>query len=159
METVANAKPTYAVMVTESIRSLKDRTGSSVPAIKKQLGTQFQIDATKINQKALTNAIKKGVEAGDLVQIKASYKLSKKPPAPKKALTEKAAKPAPAKKKKAAKPKTTTVATTTKPATKAKPASKSTVTKVCVRSIFLESISTPAVPLLLRVACFCFPFF
>lgn len=75
-------KPTYAVMVTESIRALGDRTGSSVPAIKKQLGSQYQIDATKINQKALTNAIKKGVQAGDFVQIKASYKLNKKQPEP-----------------------------------------------------------------------------
>lgn len=74
--------PTYAYMVTECLRSLGNRTGSSVPAIKKQLGTQFEMDLDSINQKALTNAIKKGVQAGDFVQIKASYKLNKKRPEP-----------------------------------------------------------------------------
>lgn len=72
------SKPTYAVMVTESIKALGNRTASSVPAIKKQLGMQYKIEAEKINQKALTNAIKKGVQSGDFVQIKASYKLGKK---------------------------------------------------------------------------------
>lgn len=72
------SKPTYAVMVTESIKALGNRTASSVPAIKKQLGMQYKIEVEKINQKALTNAIKKGVQSGDFVQIKASYKLGKK---------------------------------------------------------------------------------
>lgn len=70
----APAKPTYAVMVAESIKALNDRTGSSVQAISKHVQAQYHID---INKPALVKAIKKGVEAGDLVQIKASYKLNK----------------------------------------------------------------------------------
>lgn len=76
----AVSKPTYAIMVHESIKSIGDRTGSSVQAITKQLQAQYNIE---INKPALIKAIKKGVENGDLVQIKASYKLGKKTPAPK----------------------------------------------------------------------------
>lgn len=64
-------------MVAESIKTLNDRTGSSVQAITKQLQAQYRID---INKPAMVKAIKKGVESGDLVQIKASYKLNKKAP-------------------------------------------------------------------------------
>lgn len=71
----STSKPTYAVMVTESIRAINDRTGSSLQAITKQLQSQYNID---INRPALLKAIKKGVEAGDFVQIKASYKLNPK---------------------------------------------------------------------------------
>lgn len=76
----AISKPTYAVMVADSIKTLNDRTGSSMQAIVKQLQSQYKFD---INKPALVKAIKKGVEAGDLVQIKASYKLNKKAPASK----------------------------------------------------------------------------
>lgn len=79
--TAVVAKPTYAVMVTESIKELGDRTGSSVQAISKQLRSKYNID---INKPALIKAIKKGVEAGTFLQIKASYKLNKTKPAPKK---------------------------------------------------------------------------
>lgn len=94
------SKPTYAVMVTESIKALGDRTGSSVPAISKHLQAKYGIG---INKPALLKAIKKGVEAGDFVQIKASYKLNKKAPTaapkPRKAPLRKkpAVKPAPKK--------------------------------------------------------------
>lgn len=70
------AKPTYAVMVSESIKALGDRTGSSVQAITKQVQAHYRID---INKPALVKAIKKGVQSGTFVQIKASYKLNKKP--------------------------------------------------------------------------------
>lgn len=94
------SKPTYAVMVTESIKALGDRTGSSVPAISKHLQAKYGID---INKPALLKAIKKGVEAGDFVQIKASYKLNKKAPStapkPKKAPVKKKPVPKPAPKK------------------------------------------------------------
>lgn len=66
-------------MVAESIKALNDRTGSSVQAISKHVKAQYHID---INKPALVKAIKKGVEAGDLVQIKASYKLNKLKKAP-----------------------------------------------------------------------------
>eukprot|EP00177_Eucheuma_denticulatum_P001260 GFKZ01002294.1.p2 GENE.GFKZ01002294.1~~GFKZ01002294.1.p2 ORF type:complete len:161 (+),score=38.53 GFKZ01002294.1:262-744(+) len=104
------AKPTYAVMVAESIKELKDRTGSSVPAISKQVQSKYGID---INKPALVKAIKKGVEAGDLIQIKASYKLNKKTPAP----PAKAKKPA-EKKKPAPKPAARKTATAKKAVTK-----------------------------------------
>lgn len=106
-------KPTYAVMVAESIKALGDRTGSSVQAITKHLVAQYKTD---VNKHALSKAIKKGVEAGDLVQIKSSYKLGKKV-APK-------AKAAP--KKKVTKPRAPAKA---KSVVKAKPAAKSS--KVC----------------------------
>lgn len=99
----AVVKPTYAVMVTESIKELGDRTGSSVQAISKQLRAKYNID---INKPALIKAIKKGVETGDFVQIKASYKLAKKAPAlKKKASTTTTTKPKPAVKSSATKPK------------------------------------------------------
>lgn len=66
-------------MVHESLKALNDRTGSSVQAISKHVQAQYHID---INKPALVKAIKKGVESGDLVQIKASYKLNKLKKAP-----------------------------------------------------------------------------
>lgn len=111
------SKPTYAVMVAESIKELKDRTGSSVPAISKQVQTKYGID---INKPALVKAIKKGVEAGDFIQIKASYKLNKKTPAP--------AKPKKTVEKKKPAPKVTARKTSTaKKAASTKP--KKTITK------------------------------
>lgn len=84
------SKPTYAVMVTECIKALGDRTGSSTQAISKYLMAHYKTD---VNKTALSRAIKKGVEAGDFVQIRASYKLGKKPvkvskPAAKKKVTK-----------------------------------------------------------------------
>ena len=73
------AKPTYSVMVAESIRQLAERTGSSVQAITKQLAALYKID---INKTALSAALKKGVDSGDLVKVKASYKLGKKAKVP-----------------------------------------------------------------------------
>lgn len=93
----AVSKPTYAVMVTESIKALGARGGSSIPAISKHLQAKY---GAGVNKPALLKAIKKGVEAGDYVQIKASYKLNKKTPttvAPK-------LRKAPVRKKPAAKP-------------------------------------------------------
>lgn len=83
--TTAPSKPTYAVMVAESIKTLNDRTGSSVQAITKQLQASYKIET--INKPAMVKAIKKAVESGDLVQIKASYKLNKKAPVPKAKVT------------------------------------------------------------------------
>lgn len=80
-------------MVAEALRGLSDRTGSSVPAITKQLMAQYKLD---VNKTALSNALKKGVDSGDLVKIRASYKLGKKVPAKPKASVKKktvAAKP------------------------------------------------------------------
>eukprot|EP00171_Calliarthron_tuberculosum_P009851 IDg9851t1 len=84
-------RPTYAIMVAEAIRGLADRTGSSVPAITKQLMALYSVD---VNKTALSNALKKGVDSGDLVKIRASYKLGKKVPTKPKAPIKKKVVPA-----------------------------------------------------------------
>lgn len=72
-------KPTYSVMVTETLKSLGNRNANSVYVISKELAQKYNID---INKHALSKAIKKGVESGDLIQVKASYKLNKTAAAP-----------------------------------------------------------------------------
>lgn len=125
--TTAVSKPTYAVMVNEAMKKLGSRTASSVPAIKKQVGAQYKIDVSKISQKALTTAIKKAVESGELVQIKASYKLVKKAtPAP-----------APAKKASGLKKKATSVKTV-KDKSVTKTTKKSQPSKVCTLYLFFS---------------------
>lgn len=90
------SKPTYAVMVAESIKTLDDRTGSSLQAITKQLISSYGID---VNKTALATAIKKGVESGDLVKVKASFKIGKKKPAVKPSAVKPKVTKKPAKKK------------------------------------------------------------
>lgn len=79
--------PTYSVMTAEAVRALKERSGSSLPALTKYITTTYSID---VNKHALNKALRDGVSDGKLIKVKASYKL----PA--------AAKEAPKKKKKAA---------------------------------------------------------
>lgn len=67
-------KPTYSVMVTETLKSLGNRSANSLYVISKELAQKYNID---INKHALSKALKKGVESGDLIQVKASYKLNK----------------------------------------------------------------------------------
>ena len=85
------------------ILSLKSRTGSSLPAIKKALG------ATQDQWRYINAALRKGVEAGFFVKNGGKYKLSaeaKKPPKKKKPKKKKAAKKKkPKKKAKKKKPK------------------------------------------------------
>lgn len=80
-KTAAPAKPTYSVMVTETLKSLGNRSANSLYVISKELSSKYNID---INKHALSKAIKKGVESGDLIQVKASYKLNKSAAPPKK---------------------------------------------------------------------------
>merc|ERR1712110_938134 len=94
--------------------ALKDRKGSSLAAIKKYVGANYKVDLVKIAP-FLRKALKKGVEAKKLVQVKGSYKLAKE---------EK--KPA-AKKPKAKKPKAKKVAK--KPAAKKTPKKKPAAAK------------------------------
>jgi histone H1/5 len=98
----------YKAGIIESIQELKDRTGSSMIAIKKLMQEKLPKDKKWMNATFLSS-LKKGVADGEFVQIKNSYKLSADF---KKALTKKAAPP----KKKAAPKKATT--TTKKTATK-----------------------------------------
>ena len=102
----------YKAGIIESIQELKDRTGSSMIAIKKLMQEKLPKDKKWMNNTFLTS-LKKGVADGDFVKIKNSYKLSadfkkalKKPTAPKKkAVAPKKAAP----KKKVATKKTTSV--------------------------------------------------
>merc|ERR1719183_2938672 len=92
---------TYYEMIKTAVVALKDRTGSSSAAIKSYIVANNKDIAFK--QHLLRAALKKGVETGKLVQVKASYKLSaeekkttkKKPvakiPATKKTAVKKAA--------------------------------------------------------------------
>lgn len=71
------ARPTYAVMIAESVGELKERTGSSVTAITKSVIANHG----NVEKAALSRALKKMVADGTLTKIKASYKLAK-PAAP-----------------------------------------------------------------------------
>merc|ERR1739849_58617 len=112
--------PTYSVMIGESIKAMKDRSGSSRQAILKYICANYKVDAAKAAVHVRT-ALKKGVAAGALKMGAAAgkkgagcYKLGdkakeeKKPKAakgkkPKKAEGEKAATKKSAAKKPAAK--------------------------------------------------------
>ncbi|CAM9965098.1 unnamed protein product [Discosporangium mesarthrocarpum] len=91
--------PTYSEMVVEALLALKERTGSSIQAIKKHMtATHKDLNFTPHQ---LRIALRKGVESGKLMKIKSSYKLSPeaktaamkpvKPAAPKKIAPKKAA--------------------------------------------------------------------
>jgi histone H1/5 len=112
---------TYSVKVTKAIAELKNRAGSSLPAITAYIQTQYGA----VNKTALSQALKKGVADGSLKKVKASYKLTPKAkPAPKpKAAPKKKA----AVKAKAAATPTKKASTTTKKASTAKP--KKTISK------------------------------
>eukprot|EP00967_Tisochrysis_lutea_P129925 scaffold224030_cov28-Tisochrysis_lutea.AAC.1 len=88
----ATKKPSvvYAPLVNAAILALKERSGSSLAAIKKWIAANHP-EAT--NETAIKTALKSGVTKGTLVRVKASYKISE--------LGKKAMKPA----KKKAKPK------------------------------------------------------
>ena len=107
----------YKAGIVKAILDLKDRTGSSLSAIKKNM--QASLPSTKKwgNTTFLT-ALKSSVIAGDLLQVKGSYKLSpefkkkiadaakpKKKAAPRKKSAPKKKKAAPKKKKSAPKKK------------------------------------------------------
>ena len=99
----APAHPKYEEMVKAAIVALKDRNGSSVPAIAKYIGSSFKLPGNY--KKILSTQLKNLVASGKLVKVKASYKLGealkKVPKKPKKA--KKPKKKAPKKKKPKAK--------------------------------------------------------
>ena len=96
----AAAHPKYEDMVKAAILALKDRNGSSVPAIAKYLAANYKLPDNF--KKILSTQLKNLVKSGKLLKVKASYKLGealkKVPKKPKK-------KAAPKKKKAAKKPK------------------------------------------------------
>merc|ERR1711865_727933 len=113
--TAVDMAPAYAKMIVTAIAALKDRTGSSLQAIKKAIGAAYPaLPAASVN-KATTAALKKMVAAGTVDQTKGSYKLSAK--------TKEAAK------KPAAKKSTAKKTTAKKTAAKKKPAAKKTTAK------------------------------
>ena len=65
----------YKAGIITAITELKDRTSSSSIAIKKHLQVNLPADKKWLNATFLS-ALKKMVAGGDLVQVKASYKLS-----------------------------------------------------------------------------------
>ena len=82
--------PKYIEMVSTAIESLKERGGSSRLAILKFITGKFKVSENpKVVNSQLKLALKKGVESGTLSQTKGtgasgSFKLAKKPAAPKK---------------------------------------------------------------------------
>ena len=125
----APSHPPVAVMVTTAITELKERNGSSLPAIKKFLIGKYNADIDRLAP-FIRKFLKKAVEEGKLKQIKASYKVDKtkveKPKPAKKA--EANPKKAKTTKPKTAKPKATPKKSPKKAAAKdkAKPAKKAT---------------------------------
>ena len=130
------AHPPTSSMVVAAIKALKERGGSSLPAIKKYIAANYKVDVVKLSP-FIRKALKKGVEKKTLVQVKASYKLGKveKPKKPKKPKKKKVKKPKKPKAKKVKKVKTPKKAK--KPAAKkakspkkaAKPAAKKPAAK------------------------------
>ncbi|KAI8491249.1 histone H3-K27 trimethylation [Branchiostoma belcheri] len=123
------AHPPTTAMITAAVEALKDRTGSSVPAIKKYIAANYKFDVEK-KAHFIKRALKALVEKGTLLQVKgtgasgsfkinvaakkaeekAAKKAAKKPakkPAAKKATKPKTTKPKKPKAKKAATPKKT----------------------------------------------------
>merc|ERR1712207_67526 len=99
------AHPPYEKMVKPALVALKDRTGSSTQAIAKYMKANY--DLPENFAKSLSRFLKKFVESGKLVKVKASYKLGslKTEPKPKKkkVVKKKAPKKTTAPKKKVAK--------------------------------------------------------
>merc|ERR1712045_386586 len=121
------AHPKTSEMVVAAVKALKERTGSSLAAIKKYIAANYKVDIVKLAP-FIRKALKKGVESKQLVMVKASYKLSKEAKVekkPKKKVVKKAKTPKKAAAKKAKTPKK---AAAKKPAAK-KPAAKKPAAK------------------------------
>merc|ERR1711971_324947 len=127
--------PPSAVMVLAAVKALRDKKGSSLPAIKKYIAANYKVDVVKVSP-FIRKAIKKLVEGKKIVKVKASFKAVKEEkPKVKKAKKPKAKKPKAkktaktktlkkAKKTAAKKPKTAKKAAAKKPKTAKKAAKK-----------------------------------
>tara|TARA_B100000768_G_C11283001_1_gene379830 strand:+ start:2264 stop:2752 length:489 start_codon:yes stop_codon:yes gene_type:complete len=115
----ASAHPKYEDMVKAAILALKDRNGSSVPAIAKYLAANYKLPDNF--KKILSTQLKNLVKSGKLLKVKASYKLGE---ALKKAPKKPKKKAAPKKKKAAKKPKKKAAKKPKKAAKKPKKAAK-----------------------------------
>merc|ERR1712018_1097445 len=83
--------PPSGVMVLAAVKALKDKKGSSLPAIKKYIAANYKVDVAKISP-FIRKAIKKLVADKKLIQTKASFKAAKEEK-PKKVKKPKAKKP------------------------------------------------------------------
>merc|ERR1712027_259721 len=104
------AHPPVASMVKAAVKALKERNGSSLPAIKKYIAANYKVDIVKLNR-FVNKALKNMAEKGELTKVKGSYKLAKakeekKPKAKKPAAKKPPAKKAPKATKKSAAKKT-----------------------------------------------------
>merc|ERR1712227_1172435 len=117
-------RPPSGVMVLAAVKALKDKKGSSLPAIKKYIAANYKVDVAKISP-FIRKAIKKLVADKKLIQTKASFKAAKekKPKAKKPKKTAAKKTPKKAKKTAAKKAKTAKKAPAKKTAKKA-PAKK-----------------------------------
>merc|ERR1711963_32003 len=109
--TKPKAKPTHpktSVMVVAAIKALKERNGSSLPAIKKYIAANYKVDTVKLAP-FIKKALKSMVEKKELIQVKGKgasgsfkapkvEKAEKKPKAAKKKPAAKKAAKSPAKK-------------------------------------------------------------
>ncbi|KAK2965224.1 hypothetical protein RJ640_019979 [Escallonia rubra] len=68
--------PPYFQMISEAISSLKDRTGSSQPAIAKFIEEKYQNLLPPNFKKVLSVQLKKFVKSEKLVKVKNSYKIA-----------------------------------------------------------------------------------
>ena len=107
-KSVPAAHPTYIEMIKAAVTALKEKKGSSRPAIKKYIEANYKVGDRA--QKQINFALRKGVAGCSLKQIKGCYKLgdklktvSKKPKGPKKSSAKKTAQKKKAPKKKSAK--------------------------------------------------------
>ena len=119
----APAHPTTAAMVNAAIKGLKERGGSSLPAIKKYMAANYKVDVQKLAP-FIKKYLKKAVADGKLVQTKGkgasgSFKLGATATKEKKPKVKKVKKPAVKSATKAKKPKAKKVKT---PKKKAAPA-------------------------------------
>merc|ERR1712037_348617 len=128
-------------MVKASVTALKERNGSSLPAIKKYIAANYKVDIVKLNR-FVNKALKNMAEKGELTKVKGSYKLpakakEEKKPKAKKPKAKTASKPKSPAKKAAKKPAAAAVMKspakkTTKKAAK-KPAAKKTPKKAAAK--------------------------
>merc|ERR1711934_712259 len=124
----ASGHPTYEVMIKEAIVALKDRTGSSTIAIKKYMEANYKLSETFGTD--LSKALKRFVESGKLIKVKASYKLGSLKTAPKKKVVKKKTV---VKKKPATKKKTVAKKKVAKKPKKAAPKKKTAAKKKIVK--------------------------
>merc|ERR1712193_455839 len=129
--------PPSGVMVLAAVKALKDKKGSSLPAIKKYIAANYKVDVAKISP-FIRKAIKKLVADKKLIQTKASFKAAKEEK-PKKVKKPKAKKP------KAKKPKKTAAKKTKKTAAKkAKTAKKAPAKKTAKKAPAKKTAKKPA---------------